>query len=127
MVELSNCEWIRSHRNVIITGASGAGKSWVANALGVAACNAFFSVRYVRLPEMMDELTVDKDEEWMKMKKRYLKCALLLLDDWLLEEVTGKGCANCLRSSRAVSAPARCSYARSSPRPVGTRSSARAR
>jgi DNA replication protein DnaC len=91
MVELSNCEWIRNHRNVIITGASGAGKSWIANALGVAACNAFFSVRYVRLPEMIDELTVDKDEEWLKMKKRYLKCDLLLLDDWLLEEVPGKG------------------------------------
>lgn len=91
MVELSSCEWIRSHRNVMITGASGAGRSWVANALGVAACNAFFSVRYVRLPEMMDELTVDKDGEWLKMKKRYLKCDLLLLDDRLLEEVSGKG------------------------------------
>ena len=72
MVELSNCEWVRNHRNVLVTGASGAGKSWIACALGVAACNAFFSVRYVRLPEMLDELTVDKDEEWIKTKKRYL-------------------------------------------------------
>ena len=53
MIELSNCEWIRNHRNVVITGASGAGKSWIACALGVAACNAFFSVRYVRLPECL--------------------------------------------------------------------------
>lgn len=61
IAELSNCEWIRNHRNVLPTGASGAGKSWIASALGVAACNAFFSVRYVRLPEMLDELTVEKD------------------------------------------------------------------
>ena len=90
MAELSNCEWVRNHRNVLITGASGAGKSWIACALGVAACNAFFSVRYVRLPEMLDELVVDKDDEWLKAKKRYLKCDLLILDDWLLEKVDGK-------------------------------------
>lgn len=91
ITELSNCEWIRNHRNVLLTGASGAGKSWIACALGVAACNAFYSVRYVRLPEMIDELTVDKDEEWRKLKKRYLKCDLLILDDWLLEKLSGKG------------------------------------
>ena len=38
----------------------------------VAACNAFSSVRYVRLPKMLDELTVNKGEEWLKMKLRYL-------------------------------------------------------
>ena len=65
------------------------GKSWIACALGVAACNAFYSVRYVRLPEMLDRLVIDKDEEWIKAKKRYLKCDLLILDDWLLEEVGG--------------------------------------
>lgn len=53
--------------------------------------NAFFSVRYVRLPEMLDELTVEKDEEWLKTKKRHLKCDLLILDGWLLEKVGGKG------------------------------------
>lgn len=90
MMELSNCEWVRGRRNVVITGASGAGKSWIACALGVAACNAFFSVRYARLPEVLDELTVDKDEAWAKAKKRYLKCDLLILDDWLLEKVEGK-------------------------------------
>lgn len=46
IAELANCEWVKAHRNVLITGASGAGKSWLACALGVAACNAFYSVRY---------------------------------------------------------------------------------
>lgn len=44
------------------------GKSWLACALGVAACNAFHSVRYTRMPEMLDELTVSKDEEWLKSR-----------------------------------------------------------
>lgn len=89
IAELANCEWVKAHRNVVITGASGAGKSWLACALGVAACNAFYSVRYTRMPEMLDELTVSKDEEWLKSKKRYTKCDVLIVDDWLLEKIGG--------------------------------------
>lgn len=87
ILELSNCEWIRNRRNVLITGASGSGKTWISNALGVAACNAFFTVRYVRLPELLDELTASKDAEWLKQRKKYIKCDLLIIDDWLLENV----------------------------------------
>ena len=54
-------------------------------ALGVAACNSFYSVRYVRLPEMLDDLCVKKDEGWAKTKKKYVKCDLLIIDDWMLE------------------------------------------
>lgn len=87
MLELSNCSWIASRRNIIITEASGAGKTWISNALGVAARNAFYTVRYARLPELLDELTVFKDEEWLKQRKKYIKCDLLIIDDWLLEQV----------------------------------------
>lgn len=85
IVELAGCSWIREARNVVVTGATGAGKTWIGCALGVAACNAFFSVRYVRLPEMLDDLCVKKDEEWAKTKKKYVKCDLLIIDDWMLE------------------------------------------
>ena len=85
IVDLAGCSWIREARNVVITGATGAGKTWIGCALGVAACNAFFSVRYVRLPEMLDDLCVKKDEEWAKVKKKYVKCDLLIIDDWMLE------------------------------------------
>ena len=85
IVELAGCGWIREARNVVVTGATGAGKTWLGCALGVAACNAFFSVRYVRLPEMLDDLCVKKDEEWAKAKKKYVKCDLLIIDDWMLE------------------------------------------
>lgn len=87
MVELSNCSWIASRRDIIVTGASGAGKTWISNALGVAACNAFYTVRYTRLPELLDEPTVFKDEEWLKQRRKYIKCDLLIIDDWLLEQV----------------------------------------
>jgi DNA replication protein DnaC len=81
-----DAEW-DARRNIIITGASGAGKTWISNALGVAACNAFYTARYTRLPELLDELTVFKDEEWLKQRKKYIKCDLLIIDDWLLEKI----------------------------------------
>lgn len=85
---LSNCEWARARRHVVLCGASGCGKTWLACALGVAACNAFLSVRYARLPELLDELCVRKDEEWAKLKRRYVRCDVLVLDDWLLEPLS---------------------------------------
>ena len=87
MVELSNCSWIASRRNIIVTGASGAGKTWISNALGVAACNAFYTVRYTRLPELLDDAAPSsKDEDMARsMRKKYIKCDLLIIDDWLLE------------------------------------------
>lgn len=90
ILELSNCGWIREKRNVVLTGSTGSGKTWLACALGVAACNAFYSVRYVRLPELLDDLLMDRSEEWLKLKKRYIKCDLLIIDDWLLESVKAK-------------------------------------
>ena len=54
-------------------------------ALGVAACNNFHAVRYVRLLEMLDDLYTEKNEERLKRKKRYIKCDLLIIDDWPLD------------------------------------------
>ena len=60
----------------------------MACALGVAACNAFKTVRYVRLPELLDTLCIAKGETWAKMRKRYIACDLLIVDDWLLETIS---------------------------------------
>ena len=60
----------------------------LACALGIAAYNSFLSARYARLPEMPDELRARKDEEWAKLKKRYVRCDVLILDDWLLEPLS---------------------------------------
>lgn len=90
ILELSRCSWIDERRNVVITGATGAGKTWLACALGVAACNEFHSVRYVRLPALLDLLCVRKDEEWEKVKSRFVKCDLLIVDDWMLESISSE-------------------------------------
>ena len=121
MAELSNCSWIASRRNIIVTGASGAGKTWISNALGVAACNAFYTVRYTRLPELLDELTVFKDEEWLKQRKKYIKCDLLIIDDWLLEQVKPNEAREIMEVIEARDRTDRSSCARSSRRRHGTR------
>ena len=90
IMELSNCTWVTDRRNLVITGATGTGKSWLACALGAAACESFRSTRYVRMPELMDELAVSKDEDWLKAKKRYASCDLLIIDDFMLEAIDGR-------------------------------------
>ena len=83
--DLARCAWIRDGFNVIITGSTGAGKSWLACALGVAACNNFYSVRYARLPQLLDTLALARETKTLtKWQKRYIKCDLLIIDDWLL-------------------------------------------
>lgn len=84
---LSDCGWIRNHRNVLVAGARGAGKTWISNALGVAACDAFFTVRCTRLPGLLDGLTVFKDGDRPRQRKKYIECDLPIIDDWLLEKV----------------------------------------
>jgi len=87
--ELARCDWIRDALNLIITGSTGAGKSWLACALGVAAANNFHTVRYARLPQLLDSLALAKETDTFKRwQKRYIKCDLLIIDDWLLVKLT---------------------------------------
>ena len=87
--ELSRCEWIRDGYNLIITGSTGAGKSWLACALGVCAANNFYTVRYARLPQLLDGLALAKEtDSFARWQKRHLRCDLLIIDDWLLVKLT---------------------------------------
>jgi DNA replication protein DnaC len=89
--DLSSCKWIAEALNVIITGSTGAGKSWLSCALGVCACNNFYSVRYARLPKLLDELALAKETgTYKKWQKRYISCDLLIIDDWLLVSLSEK-------------------------------------
>ena len=85
LLELSTCSFIMNKHNVIILGATGAGKTYLGCALGMAACRHFFSVKYVRLPDLLDELSVAKGEGiFQKAIQDYKKIDLLILDEWLL-------------------------------------------
>ncbi len=91
MTKLQTDNYLREHINIVLMGASGNGKTWLANALGTQACRQFFKVRYIRLPELLDELTVAKnaaDGSFRKLISKYQKIELLILDEWLLTDLT---------------------------------------
>ena len=66
-------------------GATGCGKTYLSNAFGVAACRNYYTVRYVRLPDLLDELAIARGEGYyQKVIKQYKKVNLLIVDEWLL-------------------------------------------
>lgn len=85
LVRLSTCNYIEEEHHIILKGASGSGKTYIACALGNAACRKFKSVRYIRMPELLDELTIARAEsQFKKVTKAYAKVDLLILDEWLI-------------------------------------------
>ncbi|GAB6180380.1 hypothetical protein JCM14036_16990 [Desulfotomaculum defluvii] len=66
------------------------GKTYLACAFGVAACRQFYRARYVRLPDLIDELAIARGEGiFQKVIKQYKKFNLLILDEWLLTPLKG--------------------------------------
>ena len=89
LLELSTCSFIMEKHNIIILGATGAGKTYLGCALGLAACRHFFSVKYIRLPDLLDELSIAKGEgSFRKIMQSYKKIDLLILDEWLLSPLS---------------------------------------
>lgn len=85
--ELATNEFIRKHSNVILTGACGSGKTYIANAIGVNACLNKIDTRYIRLPDLLDEYTIANDisvAEARKVIRKYAKYELLIIDEWLI-------------------------------------------
>lgn len=83
MAQLSSCQWIREHHNLILTGATGCGKTWLACALGNAACRQGLSVAYIRAPRLFEELQIAHgDGSFGKRLSALAKTDLLILDDW---------------------------------------------
>ena len=82
---LSTCKYIEDEHHIIFKGASGNGNTYLACALGEAACRKHLSVRYIRMPELLDELCYAKaNNEFKKVVKAYQKVDLLILDEWLI-------------------------------------------
>lgn len=81
--QLATGDWARRGQNVLITGPTGVGKTYVACALGHAACRQGLRTRYYRLPRLLTELTIAKgDGSYPRLMEQLLKTQVLILDDW---------------------------------------------
>jgi DNA replication protein DnaC len=86
---LSTCSYIAEKHNIIIMGAAGSGKSYLACAFGMEACKQFYTVKYVRLPELLVDLAVARGQgDYKKVLSQYTKISLLILDEWMLISLT---------------------------------------
>lgn len=82
---LADNEYIRKGLNVILIGATGSGKTYLANALGVNACQYGYKTRYIRLPELFSDLEAARIQgKYQQVMKQYQKYALVILDEFLL-------------------------------------------
>jgi len=85
ILKLAAGNYIKEKQNIIIMGASGAGKSYMGCALGVSACRHSQKTKYIRLPELLEDLHIARGEgTYKKIIAAYKKYKLLILDEWLL-------------------------------------------
>jgi len=85
ITRLATCQYIEECHNIIILGATGNGKTYLSNAFGMAASRNFYTVKYIRLPELLGELAIARGEgRYQKVVKQYKQAKLLILDEWLL-------------------------------------------
>ncbi|ETX13637.1 ATP-binding protein [Roseivivax halodurans JCM 10272] len=89
MAHLVDGGWIRRHENLLITGKTGLGKSWIACALGHKACRDGQRVAYHRVPKLFEALAIARgDGRHARMLKALERTELLILDDWGLSVLT---------------------------------------
>jgi len=82
ILHLAQCEWITNTQNIIITGPTGVGKTYLACALANRACRMGFQSHYIRLPRLFQELTIARaDGSYPKLMKKLLKAKVLVIDD----------------------------------------------
>lgn len=85
MIELARCEWIGRRENVLALGNSGTGKTHVGLALGLAACQQGFRVRFTTAASLVHELTEARDEKrLLRYQKNLARQELLIVTSWAL-------------------------------------------
>ena len=91
IVSLMQNNWIREKQNVIITGPTGGGKTFIACALANSACRGGYSAYYIRLPRLLQELHIARaDGSYGKLLSKLARYSLLVVDDWGLAKLGDK-------------------------------------
>lgn len=97
ILRFATCQYIDEGHHIVLQGAAGGGKTYIACALGNAACRKFKMVRYIRMPELLDELSLAQASgEFKKVVNSYRKFDLLILDEWLIRCLTAQESYNLL-------------------------------
>jgi DNA replication protein DnaC len=86
--QLASCRWVQEHHNILITGATGTGKTFVACALAQKACRSGYRAVYRRASRLFDELTLARaDGTYARVLQRLARIDVLIIDDWALAAV----------------------------------------
>lgn len=89
VLQLAQSEWVGHHLNLLVLGATGAGKSFLGCALGRAACQAGYKVRYERTSRFLQALELaHADGSYPKLLRSLARTPLLIFDDWLRDPLS---------------------------------------
>ena len=88
LASLASCDWIRANQNILIHGATGSGKTYLACALAHQACRNGLSALYVRAPRLFDELNLcHADGSFPQRLAAIAKTSLLVIDDFAISPI----------------------------------------
>jgi len=89
VMRLAGCQWIKEHNNLIITGPTGVGKTYLACAFAQKACRQGFNTLYLRMTKLFEDLSLSKgDGRYLKLLSSFAKADLLVLDDYGLDQLS---------------------------------------
>lgn len=93
LLRLQSCDWIKKTRDLLITGPTGVGKSFIACAIGFQACVHEFKVLYFTANKLFDRLSFAKaDGTYFKLIDAISRCQLLIIDDFGLKQIDNNQC-----------------------------------